>query len=162
MISNVIDLTLALSKAGDKAVLVTNNESVIESLKEHGSEIAKKTGVKHLIVQKQDPEGVKKNFSVNYESVEEKYGDKTVMIIGKITTLSFESIKNNIKDGVFKIEVSGEEYEIDNSFLIEEIKKPEGSEIIDFGKGYVYVEPEMDITLEDDENSTKTEDDVLE
>jgi hypothetical protein len=144
MISNVIDLTLALSKAGEKAVLVTKDESVIEALKEHGKEIANKTGVKHLIVQKNAPEGVRKSFTVDYEGVEKKYGDKTVVIIGKIATLSAESIKNNIKDGVFSITVNGEEYEIEEKHLKEEVTKPEGSEFIDFGRGYVYLEPESE------------------
>jgi hypothetical protein len=144
MISNVIDLTLALSKAGDKAVLVTKDDSVVEALKKHGKEIANKTGVKHLIVQKHDPPGVRRNYSVDYEGVEDKYGDKTVMIIGKIATLSAESIKNNIKDGVFSLTLNGKEYEIEEKYLKEETTKPKDSEIIDFGKGYVYLAPESE------------------
>ncbi len=158
MISDVIDLTLALSKAGEKAVLVTSDNSVIETLKEHGKEIALKTGVKHLRVQKENPIGVRKNFSVNYEGVEKDYGDKAVVIIGKISTLSYESIKNNTKEGVFRLMVDGEECSIKEEFLKEELATPAGSKMFDFGKGYVYVEPESDLELEQDVEKEVQED----
>lgn len=138
MIPLIIELTALFCKTPKEVTLVTQDEDVLSAIEEYGRLIAKHTGITHLIAQKFDPEGVRRGLRVNYELVEEKYGKNTPIIIGKIATLSTESVKKHTSDGIIRLTLNGKEYALDESWVEETLTMPEGFAHIPFSKGYLF------------------------
>ncbi|PIO00044.1 hypothetical protein COT72_02650 [archaeon CG10_big_fil_rev_8_21_14_0_10_43_11] len=142
MIPVIIELSVLLSKTPKQVTLVTKDEGVLSMLEEQGSLIAKHTGITHLRAQAFDPEGVRRGLRVDYEKVEEQYGKDTPIIIGKIATLSAESVKKNTKEGIIMLTLNGKEYALESSWIEERVEAPEGFTKIQFSKGYILFKEE--------------------
>lgn len=144
MISSIIELTLLLSDSSDSVTIVTENNEVIDALEKYGKLLAQKTGVKHLKIQKFNPEGFRKNFSVNYEKIEEEFGEDTPVVVGQIAMMSFESVKKNIQNGFLEFIADGKKFRVNSEYLKESFKYPKEYTVKHFSQGYVFFEGEKE------------------
>ncbi len=138
MIPDFIELTAAIM-GKDEVVIVPKNDQVINHLKEFGKLLSNKTNINHLIVQKAVPAGVEKKVEVDYEKIEKIYGEKTPVIVGKIATLSLESIKNKISNGVFKLNLDSTSFEFPAEFIKEKEVNSKKWDVLDLKNMKVFI-----------------------
>lgn len=148
MFKHLIDLCSVLSELKSvkgRVVVVVVDDDLFNVLKEEGEFLADKFGVEHLVVTRELPEGFSKSFKVDYDGLEQVFGGLTPVIVAKVATLSFESIKQSLdEDGLLGLVVNGERVAIPKEFFVEEVRVVDGFELKRFSGGFVISELSKD------------------
>ena len=155
-ISSVIQATLALREKIQlgirwplkEIVVVTKDKKIVKAVEKLKDIIKKQINVKEIDVQ-EELSGIRLSVKPDFSQLGPDFGDKAPKIIAQLTIDSPETILRHLeKEGKYAIKVNGEEVNIVKEHLIVQRKVPEPYVECNFKGGFVYLNRELDETLE--------------
>ena len=109
--------------------------------------IKKQTNVKEIDIQESLP-GIKLNVKAGYKQLKLDFKDKIPKIIAKLSVDSPQAILGHIeKEGKYKIKIDGEDVDILKEHLIITRDVPDIYQEVEFRKGFIYLNKEMNDEL---------------
>jgi isoleucyl-tRNA synthetase len=141
-------ISLGLRWPLKEIVIVTSDKKIERAVTRLKDILKNQVNVKEIIV-KDKLQGVETKIRVDYSQLGSDFKNKTPKIIAKIAIDSPETILKHIeREGKYSIYIDGEKLDIVKEHLIITRKVPVPYEEVQFNKGFVYLNRELDDKLE--------------